>query len=71
MMGGLLRAIGRPAALGILLLAGCRITPEEIQSIEVENELLRKEIQTIRENCEYYKRQLELEVEEKAPSGRD
>lgn len=70
-MGGLVRAVGRAAALGILLLAGCRITPEEIQSIEVENELLRKEIQTIRENCEYYSRQLELEVDEKGSPDRD
>lgn len=60
------------AGLALVLLApGCRITPEEIQRIEVENELLRQEIRTVRENCEYYGRQLELEVDEPADASGD
>jgi len=43
--------------------AGCQITPERIARIEVENELLREQVQIIRKNCSYY-RELELEVEE-------
>ena len=42
-----------------LALASCRITPEEISVIEAENELLRVEIQRVKENCTYYR---ELEV---------
>jgi hypothetical protein len=41
------------------LLVGCKMTPEEIEKIQVENELLRQQIQVIRQNCEYY-RDLEL-----------
>ncbi len=40
-------------------LAGCRMTPEEIERIRTENVLLREQIQTVRENCEYYR---ELDV---------
>ena len=43
--------------------AGCQITPERIARIEVENELLREQVQIIRKNCSYY-RELELEAEE-------
>jgi hypothetical protein len=39
----------------LALAAACRITPEEIERIEVENELLREQIQEVRENCEYYR----------------
>jgi starvation-inducible outer membrane lipoprotein len=46
-----------------LVLSACRITPDEIQKIEAENQLLRHEIRTIKENCGYYK-VLELDVEE-------
>ncbi len=52
-------------ALFGLVATGCKMTPEEIRLIEVENELLRKEIQVIRENCDRYRyRDLELEIEE-------
>jgi hypothetical protein len=47
------------------LLAGCRITPDEIARIEAENELLREQIQEIRKNCEYY-RDLEVRPDETA-----
>lgn len=56
------------APLGIALvlfgsLPGCRITPDEIQRIETENDLLREQIRTMRMECEQY-RQLQLEIEE-------
>ena len=47
----------------LLALSACRITPDEIQKIEAENQLLRHEIRTIKDNCSYYK-VLELDVEE-------
>jgi hypothetical protein len=50
-------------ALAGLLLAGCRMTPERIRSIEAENELLRQEIQTVKENCAYY-REIEVRPDE-------
>jgi len=55
----------RAALLGALLLlsAGCRITPEAIQVIEVENELLREEIARLKENCDQ-SRELELRLDE-------
>lgn len=67
-------AIGQ-LAIGLLLLGflpGCRITPDEIQRIETENDLLREQIQTMRMECEQY-RQLQLEIEEpsEAPQPRD
>ena len=46
-----------------MLLCGCRITPEEIRLIEVENELLRQQIQVVREKCEYYQ-EIKVEAEE-------
>jgi hypothetical protein len=39
----------------LLALSACRITPDEIQKIEAENQLLRHEIRTIKDNCSYYK----------------
>ena len=49
--------------LGLLVgVAGCRTTPDEIARIQVENELLREQIQIIRKNCSYY-RDLEIEAE--------
>lgn len=60
-----------PAALCVaaaLALSGCRITPEEIRVIEAENELLRSQIQTVKENCTYYR---ELEVKPEAGAGQD
>jgi hypothetical protein len=53
------------AALLAVLLAGCRITPDEIERIEAENELLREQIQKVRENCEYY-RDLEVRPDDTA-----
>lgn len=58
------------ALLGMAAVGGCRITPEEIQRIETENEVLRREIQIIRENCDYYDRELELDVEGEGSSSR-
>jgi hypothetical protein len=48
---------------------GCRITPDEVQRIETENELLRQQIQTIRQNCDYYQQQdLKLQIEQPTPA---
>lgn len=62
-----MKRLSRPlwvlAVMGGLALPACRITPEEVQRIETENELLRRQIQTIREHCDYYSRELEIEVE--------
>lgn len=49
-----------------LALPACRITPDEIQRIETENELLREQIQTMRLECEEY-RQIEIGVDRSAP----
>jgi hypothetical protein len=43
-------------------LPGCRITPDAIQRIETENDLLREQIRTMRVECEQY-RQLQLDIE--------
>lgn len=64
-------AIGR-LAIGLLLLGafpGCRITPDEIQRIETENDLLREQIQSMRMECEQY-RQLQLEIEDPGATPR-
>jgi hypothetical protein len=42
-------ALALAAALGA---AACKMTPDEIRTIEAENELLREQIQTLRERCE-------------------
>ncbi len=47
----------------LVLAVGCRTTPEEIRRIQVENDLLREQVQIIRKNCSYY-RELELEAED-------
>jgi len=58
------------AALAALLLAlplpACRITPDEIQRIETENDLLREQIRTMRFECEQY-RQIDIGVDKSAP----
>jgi len=62
-------AAGGALLIGTVLLAaaGCRITPEEIQVIETENELLREEISQLKEQCDQ-SRELELRLdEEEAP----
>ena len=54
------------AALGLgaaLAAAGCRMTPDEIRAVEVENELLREQIQQLRERCTQG-RELELRPED-------
>ena len=58
-------------SLGFVLIGveGCRITPERIARIEVENELLREQVRVIRNNCSYY-RELELEAEEEIDGSR-
>lgn len=55
-----LLALGLTAALAA---GGCRMTPDEIRSIEVENELLREQIQALRERCTQG-RELELRPED-------
>ena len=44
------------------LLSGCSLTPDEIERIRVENQLLREELGIVRENCSYY-RGLKLEID--------
>lgn len=58
---GALAAFGLAAALAAA--GGCRMTPDEIRAVEVENELLREQIQTLRERCEQG-RELELRPED-------
>jgi hypothetical protein len=56
----------RHVALGALVLLGvpaCRMTPDEIQRIETENELLREQIERMRAECTRY-RTLDLELGE-------
>lgn len=60
----------RRVAIPVVLLAalvpvssGCRITPEAIQVIETENELLREEIAQLKEKCDQ-SRELELRLDE-------
>ncbi len=58
-------------AIGLSLLGalpGCRITPDAIQRIETENDLLREQIRTMRIECEQY-RQLQLEIEDPPADG--
>jgi len=47
-----------------LAIAGCRITPERIQVIETENELLREEISLLKEKCDQ-SRELDLRLDER------
>lgn len=56
-------ALGIVSALGVA--SGCRITPDEIRSIEVENELLREQIQALRDRCQQGR---ELELRREAPA---
>ena len=53
------------ALLSVWVVLGCQMTPEEINRIQVENELLREQVRIIRQNCSYY-RDLQLEAEENA-----
>lgn len=54
-----LAAFALAAALGA---GGCKMTPDEIRGIEAENELLREQIQALRERCQQ-DRELELRPE--------
>lgn len=56
--------------LGALALAACRTTPDEIRRIEAENELLREQVQTMRTECEQY-RKIDIGVDKsgKAPAA--
>jgi hypothetical protein len=64
---GMIRALLAAVLVASLLLgAACRITPDEIERIEAENELLREQIQEIRQNCEYYR---DLEVKPDVTAG--
>ncbi len=51
------------AAIYLCPLLGCRTTPEEIARIQMENELLREQIQIVRSNCSYY-RDVKVEIED-------
>jgi hypothetical protein len=53
------------AALVALAVPACRITPDEIQRIETENELLREQVQSMRLECEQY-RKIDIGVEKPA-----
>jgi hypothetical protein len=53
------------ALFPVLFVLGCQMTPEEVNRIQVENELLREQVRIIRQNCSYY-RDLQLEVEDDA-----
>ncbi len=55
------------ALAALVFASGCKMTPEEITRIQVENELLREEVRIIRSNCSYY-RELEVEAEDGAQS---
>ena len=59
----LLGAAGLTAAA--LAVPACRITPDEIQRIETENDLLREQIQAMRMECEQY-RKIDIGVEKPA-----
>jgi hypothetical protein len=48
-------------ALVALLLVGCRMTPDEVRAIEVENDLLREQIVELKAQCQ--RRELELRPE--------
>lgn len=62
---------GFALALAIVLAlgAGCRMTPDEIRAVEVENELLREQIQTLRERCAQG-RELEVRPEDVGQQSR-
>lgn len=55
--------------LAVALAGGCRMTPDEIRAVEVENELLREQIQTLRERC-VQGRELELRPEDVGQKSR-
>jgi len=49
-------ALALAALLPVLALPACRTTPEEIQRIETENQLLREQIRSMRTECEQYRK---------------
>ena len=64
----------RAALLASLLLGvampGCKTTPEEIREIQAENEILRQQVNTMRQNCEYY-RDIEIRPGEQEPEPQE
>jgi hypothetical protein len=57
------------ALCAALALPACRTTPEEIQRIEAENELLREQIQAMRSDCEQ-SRDVRVDVEKTGETPR-
>ncbi len=47
----------------VTAVSACRMTPQEIQVIETENQLLREQVQRMREECDVY-RDVTLELDE-------
>ena len=43
----------------VFVLGGCATTPDEVERVRMENELLREQIRIIKHNCGYY-RDLEI-----------
>jgi hypothetical protein len=62
---GMKRLTWRTVALGLCLAigTGCAMTPDEIRAVEIENELLREQIQALRDKC-LQSRELELRPEQ-------
>jgi hypothetical protein len=58
------RAAIAAACLGISLASGCAMTPDEIQAVQAENELLREQIAALREKCLQGR---ELEIRRETP----
>lgn len=56
------RAAIAAACLGLAFASGCAMTPDEIQAVQAENELLREQIAALREKC-MQGRELELRRE--------
>jgi hypothetical protein len=46
------RSLLAGALLLLAAVSACRMTPDEIRAVEAENELLREQIQALRERCE-------------------
>ena len=56
------------ACLSVGIATGCAMTPEEIRGVEAENELLREQIQALRERCQQGR---ELELRREGPVDED
>jgi hypothetical protein len=65
------RALGLAAlSLASLAAAGCRTTPDEIRAIRAENELLREQIQALKDRCEMG-REIEVRPEDRREQRRE